>query len=47
MGLGFIRMKDCSERPEPGQDIDAVATRAMGASQQIREAMAFALCRRR
>ena len=42
MGLGFISMKDWSERPEPEQEIHAVATRAMGAFQQIREAMAFA-----
>ncbi|MFA5495411.1 MAG: efflux RND transporter permease subunit [Porticoccaceae bacterium] len=42
MGLGFVSMKDWSERPDPAQEIHAVAQRAMGAFQQIREAMAFA-----
>ena len=42
MGLGFINMKDWSERTEPEQEIHAVAARAMGAFQQIKEAMAFA-----
>ena len=42
MGLGFINMKDWSERTEPQQEIHAVAARAMGAFQQIKEAMAFA-----
>ncbi len=42
MGLGFINMKDWSERAEPEQEIHAVAARAMGAFQQIKEAMVFA-----
>jgi multidrug efflux pump len=42
MGLGFVGMKDWSERPEPGQDVKAVAGRAMAAFSQIREAMVFA-----
>jgi multidrug efflux pump len=42
MGLGFVGMKDWSERPEPGQDLKSVAGRAMGAFSQIREAMEFA-----
>jgi len=42
MGLGFINMKDWDERTEPEQDVHAVAARAMGAFQQIKEAMAFA-----
>ncbi len=42
MGLGFVGMKDWSERTAPGTDVHSVAARAMGAFQQIREAMVFA-----
>ncbi|MBW8329973.1 MAG: efflux RND transporter permease subunit [Thiobacillus sp.] len=42
MGLGFVGMKDWSERKEPGQDVKSVAGRAMGAFSQIHEAMVFA-----
>ncbi|MDX9768563.1 MAG: efflux RND transporter permease subunit, partial [Ectothiorhodospiraceae bacterium] len=42
MGIGFINMKDWSLREEPNLHIKAVAGRAMGAFQQIREAMVFA-----
>ncbi|MFP5504857.1 MAG: efflux RND transporter permease subunit [Gammaproteobacteria bacterium] len=42
MGLGFVNMKDWSVRTEPEQEIHAIAGRAMGAFQQIKEAMAFA-----
>ncbi|MFA7386418.1 MAG: efflux RND transporter permease subunit [Thiohalobacteraceae bacterium] len=42
MGLGFVGMRDWEERTEPGQEVHAVAARAMGAFQQIREAMVFA-----
>jgi multidrug efflux pump len=42
MGLGFVGMKDWSERPEPEQDVKSVAGRAMAAFSQIREAMVFA-----
>jgi multidrug efflux pump len=41
MGIGFVAMKDWSERTEPGTDVYSVAGRAMGAFGQIREAMAF------
>ncbi|HWS14521.1 MAG TPA: efflux RND transporter permease subunit [Rhodocyclaceae bacterium] len=42
MGLGFVGMKDWSEREAPGSDVHSVARRAMGAFQQIREALVFA-----
>ena len=42
MGLGFVGMKDWSERQEPGTDVKSVAGRAMAAFSQIREAMVFA-----
>jgi multidrug efflux pump len=42
MGLGFVGMKDWSEREVPGSDVHSVARRAMGAFQQIREALVFA-----
>ena len=42
MGLGFVNMKDWSERTAPGTDVHSVAARAMAAFQQIREAMVFA-----
>ena len=42
MGLGFVGMKDWSERHKPGQDVKSVAGRAMAAFSRIREAMVFA-----
>ncbi len=42
MGLGFVGMKDWGERTAPGTEVHAVAARAMGAFQQIREALVFA-----
>ncbi|MFP5383363.1 MAG: efflux RND transporter permease subunit, partial [Gammaproteobacteria bacterium] len=41
MGVGFVGMKDWSERTAPGTDVHSVAGRAMGAFMQIREAMVF------
>ncbi|NLY27017.1 MAG: efflux RND transporter permease subunit [Alcaligenaceae bacterium] len=41
-GIGFVRLKDWSERPGPQNSVQAVAGRAMGAFSQIRDAMAFA-----
>ncbi len=42
MGIGFVGMKDWSERTRPEQEVHAVAGRAIGFFQQIREAMVFA-----
>ncbi|MBF0219566.1 MAG: efflux RND transporter permease subunit [Gammaproteobacteria bacterium] len=42
MGIAFVGMKDWSERTAPGSDVQSVASRAMGAFSQIREAMIFA-----
>ncbi|MEW6446178.1 MAG: efflux RND transporter permease subunit [Pseudomonadota bacterium] len=42
MGIGFVNLRDWSERGGPGQDVKSVAQRAMGAFSQIREAMVFA-----
>ncbi|MBR0567681.1 efflux RND transporter permease subunit [Azoarcus sp. L1K30] len=42
MGIGFVNLKDWSERKGPGMSVKAVAGRAMGAFSQIREAMVFA-----
>ncbi|MEI8055353.1 MAG: efflux RND transporter permease subunit [bacterium] len=41
MGCGFIGMKDWSERKAAQSKVQAVAARAMGAFQKIREAMVF------
>ncbi|MFC4669971.1 efflux RND transporter permease subunit [Seohaeicola nanhaiensis] len=41
MGLAFVRMKDWSERPSPGQSVQAVAGRAFPAFMGIRDAMVF------
>ena len=41
VGLGFVRLKDWSERKAPGQDVQSVAGRAFGAFSQIRDAMVF------
>ncbi|WP_099826517.1 efflux RND transporter permease subunit [Oceaniglobus indicus] len=40
-GLAFVRLKDWSERTEPGQSIQALAGRAFGALSQIQDAMVF------
>jgi multidrug efflux pump len=42
MGIGFVGMKHWDERHASGMDVKSVAGRAMGAFQQIREAMVFA-----
>jgi len=42
MGLSFVRMKDWSERTQPGQSVQAVIGRSYGAFAQIREALVFA-----
>lgn len=42
MGLAFIQMRDWSERQRPDLSVRAVAGRAMGAFQRIRDAMVFA-----
>ncbi|HRP95613.1 MAG TPA: efflux RND transporter permease subunit [Rhodocyclaceae bacterium] len=42
MGIGFVNLRDWSERGEPGMKVQDVAARAMGAFSQIREAMVFA-----
>ncbi|MET0154809.1 MAG: efflux RND transporter permease subunit [Rickettsiales bacterium] len=39
--LGFVALKDWSERGEKGQDVFTVANKAMGAFMQIKDAMAF------
>ncbi|KGB82887.1 multidrug transporter [Rhodovulum sp. NI22] len=41
MGLAFIRLKDWSEREDPEQNVQAIAGRAAGAFQQIRDARVF------
>ena len=41
MGLAFVQLKDWSERPSPGQSVQALAGRAFGAFSQIRDAMVF------
>ncbi len=43
MGLAFVRLKDWSERPNPDQSAKAVAGRAMGAFQGLKDAMVFAV----
>jgi multidrug efflux pump len=42
MGIGFINMRDWSERQGPGMSVKAIAGRAMAAFSKIREAMVFA-----
>ena len=42
MGIGFVNLRDWSERRGPGMKVQEVAGRAMGAFAQIREAMVFA-----
>ena len=43
MGLGFVNMKDWSQRSNAESRVQAVAGRAMAAFSQIREAMVFAI----
>jgi len=40
--IGFVSLKDWSERKRPDQKVDAIAGKAMGAFSQIRDAMVFA-----
>ena len=42
MAIGFVKMKDWSERKRPDQKVQAIAGRAMGSFMQFRDAMAFA-----
>ncbi|QYK01454.1 efflux RND transporter permease subunit [Shewanella psychrotolerans] len=42
MGLAFVGLKDWSERKNPGQDIQSISRRAMGAFSQMKEAFVFA-----
>lgn len=42
MGLAFVGLKDWSERQNPGQDVQSIAGRAMGAFSQLKEAFVFA-----
>ena len=39
--LAFVRLKDWSERTQPGQSVQALAGRAFGALSQIQDAMVF------
>lgn len=41
-GMGFINLKDWSERKEEGQDVFSLSQRAMGTLSKIKDAMAFA-----
>jgi len=41
MGIGFVRLKDWSERPRPDQSVQAIAGRGYGALSQIRDALVF------
>ncbi|WIO74076.1 efflux RND transporter permease subunit [Porticoccaceae bacterium LTM1] len=41
-GLGFVKLKDWSERPNEDQTVFAIAGRAMGFLSTIKDAMAFA-----
>ncbi|WP_221249653.1 efflux RND transporter permease subunit [Desulfuromonas versatilis] len=42
MGMAFIKLKDWDERKDPGQDVNAIIGRSMGAFSQIKEAQIFA-----
>ena len=42
-GMGFVKLKDWSERKEKEQGVQAIAGRAMGGLMQIKDAMAFAM----
>lgn len=41
LGMAFIKLKDWDERPDPAQSAGAVAMRAMGAWQGLKDAMTF------
>ncbi len=41
-GIGFVLLKDWSERKNPSQHVGAIARRAMGSFAQIKDAMVFA-----
>ncbi len=41
MGMGFVQLKDWSERQRPDQHVQAIAGRAFGAMMQIQDAMVF------
>ena len=41
VGIGFVRLKDWSERPGPQQSVQAIAGRGFGALSQIRDALVF------
>ncbi|MFP4282277.1 MAG: efflux RND transporter permease subunit, partial [Opitutales bacterium] len=41
-GMAFVSLKDWDERTEPGQQVEALAGRAMAHFSQIKEAMVFA-----
>ena len=41
-GMAFVKLKDWEERPNPDQQVGAVAGRAMGALMQIKDAFIFA-----
>src|SRR5262249_13613500 len=41
-GIGFVRLKDWTKRPNASQNVKAIAGRAMGHLMQMRSAMAFA-----
>ena len=41
-GMAFIKLKDWKDRPNPDQQVGAVAGRAMGALMQIKDAFIFA-----
>ncbi len=41
VGLGFVKLKDWSERPGADQDVHAIARRAFGAMMGIQDAMVF------
>ena len=42
MAIGFVKLKDWSERKSPAQSVKAIAGRAMGTFMQFRDGMAFA-----
>ncbi|MGE4158985.1 MAG: efflux RND transporter permease subunit [Planctomycetota bacterium] len=42
VAMGFLNLKDWSQRPSPDQTVFALAGRSMGALMQIKDAMAFA-----
>ncbi len=42
MGMAFVQLNDWAEREAPGEDVQSIAGRAMGAFMQIKEAFVFA-----